>query len=258
MSEYNHTEHRSRGPVLPLQHCTFHLGSDVILLASEYDSWELLRPDLFDSLPYNSETTKRTLGAELARWALDQRNFPSLAVQVWRSYSDPVLLQDILRERYLKANPISGAFVTRVLNNIPSGSPLPIDALQSHLAAENVQEKAIPKGIERLRATMRQLGFLLTNRRKPHVVLETTLPETAFLLLLHYYFAQEVTTVPVHAILAHPFWRYLGGREESQVRAYLERATANDVLARYAVVDQLDQITTRFSFEEFLNHRVQP
>jgi hypothetical protein len=102
---------------------------------------------------------------------------------------------------------------------------------------------------------MRDLGFLRFIRKKPPLVEATELPETAFLLLLHHHFAKEPATVPVGDVLAHPFWRYLGGREEAEVRTALTLGAAKDLLGRYAVVDHLEQVTTRFSMTELLDRQ---
>ena len=80
--------------------------------------------------------------------------------------------------------------------------------------------------------------------------------QTAFLLLLHAELAPAPRTVTVAEILAHPFWRCLGGRDPQQVRDALAAAAAAGAIDRYIHVDQLEQATTRFTLEELLDRKV--
>ena len=45
----------------------------------------------------------------------------------------------------------------------------------------------------------------------------------------------------------------MGIRDESTVRAILRDAEVKGVIAKYTVVDQLEQITTRYSYEDYLS-----
>jgi hypothetical protein len=59
----------------------------------------------------------------------------------------------------------------------------------------------------------------------------------------------------VESTLADPFWRYLGGRQEREVRDTLVVAERAGLL-RHEHVDQLDQVATRLSLTETLDRRV--
>jgi tryptophan synthase alpha subunit len=63
--------------------------------------------------------------------------------------------------------------------------------------------------------------------------------------------------VTIKEILSNPFWRYLGIREAEEVKKVFKEADANGVIAKYIVADQLEQVTTRYSFEEFIQRRLQ-
>jgi hypothetical protein len=41
-------------------------------------------------------------------------------------------------------------------------------------------------------------------------------------------------------------------REEADVRVILRDAESAGLIARYAIVDQLEQITTRYTFDDYL------
>ena len=146
-----------------------------------------------------------------------------------------------------------GRFVANSLSKVKSGTELDVDTIVRHLMEEQVG--ALHRSAEKLRLTMRDMGFVHKIDRR-YVVTETFLPETAFLIMLHYHLAQEPTTITVSAVIDHPFWRYLGGRRDEEVRNALSHATAIDAISRYSSADNLEQITTRFSLEELLQERV--
>ena len=238
-----------------VQDCTYHLGFQAISLAVGASTWQALRPTLGDSLPYNSRETRRRYLSSLHKWALEECNLSCLAVRVWRAYQDKELLGQVLRERYLAAYPVLGRFVSQFLICLAPGEPVERRVIEDFLNAE--RSAYANKTVKRLRTTMRDLGFLrITSREAPPVVNVTHLPSTAFVILLHHYFASQPTTVTVSTILSHPFWHYLGGRAETEVRAALSLAAARDAIARYATVDHLEQITTRYSLEELLRRQV--
>jgi hypothetical protein len=78
------------------------------------------------------------------------------------------------------------------------------------------------------------------------------LPDNAFLLALHAKLAPTPRIVRLSDILSSAFWKLIGIREDATVRSILRDANAKGFIAKYAVVDQLEQITTRYSFDEYL------
>ena len=236
-----------------VQDCTYRQGLLAVQMASQFESWEALRSELEEALPFNSAQTRRRYVSQLFRWALDGGNLRSIGVCVWHSYREEEVVNHILRDRYLTANPVLGRFVSNTLTNIPPGTELDVDSLERHLVAEQVS--ALDTSLGKLKLTMRDMGFVRKVDRE-YVVIETFLPKTAFLILLHYNLAPEPTTIPMSQVIEHPFWRYLGGRREVEVRATLSQAAAGDFISRYATVDSLEQITTRFSLKELLQQQV--
>ena len=236
-----------------IQHSTFTFGVDALRYASENESSPSLRNDLCERLHYNSKETRKRLGSHIFFWALDKGDFSAIQFRVWRSYKDEELLKDVLRERYLTLYPPLGDFVTRYIDNADVGSEVDKRSIETILESHDVT--AMGKGLDRTRTTMRDLGFLLLNGRRPPIVLQTTLPAAAFLILMHFHFAQTPRTISVGDILANPFWRYLGGRNDNEVRNALNRAAATDMVLRYSNVDGLDQVTTRYSLDDLLERQ---
>jgi len=236
-----------------IQHSTFNFGVDALRYAADNEGSTSLRNELCERLHYNSVTTRKRLGSHIFFWALDKGDFQAIQFRVWRSYKDEELLKDVLRERYLTLYPPLGDFVTQYVDNADVGTEIDKRSIETILESHGVT--AMGKGLDRTRTTMRDLGFLLINGRRPPVVLQTTLPATAFLILMHFHFAPTPGTISVGDILANPFWRYLGGRSENEVRNALNRAAATDMVSRYSNVDGLDQVTTRYSLDDLLDRQ---
>lgn len=53
-------------------------------------------------------------------------------------------------------------------------------------------------------------------------------------------------------ILDTTCWRFLGLKKPDAVRHILRQAEAAGLIARYAAVDELEQVTTRFTRDEYI------
>jgi hypothetical protein len=69
---------------------------------------------------------------------------------------------------------------------------------------------------------------------------------------LHARLAPTARIVRLSDILAAAFWGLMGIRDDATVRSILRTADAKGIIAKYALVDQLEQITTRYSLGEYL------
>ena len=78
------------------------------------------------------------------------------------------------------------------------------------------------------------------------------LPDNAFLIALHARLAPTPRIVRISDILNVEFWKLMGIRDEFTVRSILQDANVKGIIAKYTVVDQLKQITTRYSYDEYL------
>ena len=104
---------------------------------------------------------------------------------------------------------------------------------------------------------MMKLGFLDRARGKPDRLKPVMPARTSLLILLHHLFSQQGTrTVELRRLLADPFWKFLGYKSEDAVRAVLREATVAGILGKYVVADQLEQVTTIMSADEFLTRKV--
>jgi hypothetical protein len=137
-----------------------------------------------------------------------------------------------------------------VLQSMPIGKNFdPVQARDFITSSFGVFKK---DSYDRLLVSTRQLGFLERLSNKSWGVAAVPLPTDALLILLHARLAPTPRIVRVSDLLAEPFWRYLGLRQPDEVRTIFHDAHAVGLLARYSTVDQLEQVTTRYTLEEYL------
>lgn len=95
------------------------------------------------------------------------------------------------------------------------------------------------------------MGFI-SPATKGVIVQPIPLPDNSFLLALHARLAPTPRIVRISDILGAAFWKLIGIRDEATVRSILRDANAKGFIAKYTIMDQLEQITTRYSFDEYL------
>jgi hypothetical protein len=215
-----------------------------------FRDWDEFVRYLLENLPFSSTTTRQRAVGEIHK-IFDGSIADALVVRIWKAYEDEHLLTDVIRTKWLSAVPEAlGRFCTEWLPKFEVGRPV-TDADRSEFLAA---EPGLYDPRRRLLRVYATLGFLRKDG-KHFVVSHQSLPKTAFILCLFDRFAQQPGTVSVRRILDDAFWRYLGGRHESDVRRSIDDAELAG-LVRHEQVDQLDQITTRASLSDLLQRRV--
>ena len=99
-----------------------------------------------------------------------------------------------------------------------------------------------------------QQGSLASSRlnNKSWGVAAVLPPTDAVLILLHARLAPTPRIVRLSDLLAEPFWRYLGLRHRTR---YVRSSTMHmqpGCWRAYSTVDQLEQVTTRYTMDEYL------
>lgn len=217
-----------------------------------FGSFEEFCRHLEASLPQNSEATRQRYARNVIRWFFPESSLDGLLTQAWRYYEDENLLKELMRCQFLSVQPVVAQFITEYVLPAEPGT-----TLRSRILDEFVQYKygALNKKLkQRLGNTIEQLGFTQRNRGD-RMVVQLPAARTALFLLTHFLFASTPQLVSLKEILENPFWRYLGFRYADGVRKTLKEAAANDLLAKYVIADELEQITTKYSFKEILEYR---
>ena len=79
---------------------------------------------------------------------------------------------------------------------------------------------------------------------------------TSALLIFHHVYAPTPRSVELDQVFAEQVWKYLGFSQPDEVRAFFKNLERKGLIARYAHVDRLEQVTTRYTLYELLERRV--
>lgn len=176
-----------------------------------------------------------------------------LPTMVWKTYHDETILQDIMRFEFLKRERLIAYFIEKILYSFAPGNLIPKEVFIDYLT--EVYGEAKPKVVSRLTEILRSLGYLGYNNR--NYFIPSIVPnKTSFLIIVHYLFAKTIQTVALKDIEADPFWKYLRIPNVQIIRQILKEASANNLISKYIVADQLEQITTRYSLKEFIERKI--
>lgn len=229
-------------------------GLLALRIAVEVRSMEELQDVLIKRLGQNSVETRRRYSQSIVKWFF-QDGLNGLLPRVWWAYGDDAIASDLLRWTYLDQEPIMGRCVAEALFPCENGLVIPATYFDKFL--QDLLGEAPPdKTRERLKINLKKIGFLERLKSKPDKLLPVMAQKTSFLILLHHLFAaKSVRTVELRNLFVNPFWKYLGYKSEDAVRAVLREADASGLIGKYVVADQLEQVTTCFSLDEFIERR---
>jgi hypothetical protein len=220
----------------------------------DFDDFTTFRAHLEENLPYNSAATRERYTRTIIKYFFPNGSLGGLPERVWRAYRDDQLLEDLMRYQFLTQEPTVSQFVVAHLNPMTPGSVLEQGLMKDFI--EKVDPKGRPKMVKRLGPALRRMAYLVRERQQD-IVVQLRPSKTSLLILIHYLLALTPRIVTLRDILADPFWRYLGFRQEETVRRILHEANARGLIATYAIIDQLEQITTRYTLDEWLEGRLQ-
>lgn len=224
-----------------------------VKLSSEFSDFKAFRSELEKALPQNSSAIRARYTQMIIRWFFPTHSIDNLLTKVWTFYKDELLLREIMRYQYLTIEPVVREFVIQNVLTRPPGSVLKIDYLKDFLMKKYGVVKKHP--LTALSSAIRYIG--LASRGKNGIVIsEISIPKTALLILTHHIFAPTPRTVTVKEILSNCFWWCLGIRDSETVKKTLHEADANGIITKYIVADQLEQITTKYSFDEFVQRKI--
>jgi hypothetical protein len=230
-------------------------GFLAVRLSRDESSVADLQEKLGAQLSQNSGETRRRYALSVVRWFFAD-GLDGLLRKVWIAYEDEAMTTDLLRYLYLAHEPVMGRCVAEAIFPLEPGISIPGSYFDQFLAGF-FQGEAPSKTRERVKQNLKKLGFLDRSRGKPDSLAVVNPQKTSFILLVHHLFAaNSVRTIELRNLLANPFWKYLGYKSEDAVRSALREADAAGLLGKYVVADQLEQVTTCFTFNELLERKV--
>jgi hypothetical protein len=229
-------------------------GLLALKLAHEAKTPDEIQEILIKRLGQNSMETRRRYAQSIVRWFFPD-GLSGLLPRVWLAYQDEAIALDLLRWSYLAQEPIMGRCVAEALFPCETGLVIPATYFDKFLQ-DHLGEAPPKKTRERLKSNLKKIGFLERAKGRPDRLLPVVPQKTSFLILIHHLFAAKaVRTVELRNLVTNPFWKYLGYKSENTLRAVLREADAAGLVGKYVVADQLEQVTTCFTLDEFLERR---
>lgn len=226
---------------------------DAVKQSLRFKDFRNFRRHLQEHLPQNSSYVRERYTRSIIRWFFPDQSLNSLSAKVWRSYNNNQILQDVMRYFYLEKEPIVAEFICEYLIPLDPGTTIRLEYLKDFLMKKYGIVKKDP--LHYLNAAIRDLGFIYRDKTRT-IVQNLASPKTGFLILVHYLFASTPQTVALQEILTHNFWMYLGIKNQSEVKKILKEADTKEIIAKYVIADQLEQITTKYTLDEFLQKKI--
>lgn len=242
-----------------LQSVAWETGLQAIRDSEQFTSFDAFVAYLKQGVRLNSDITRARYANLLLKRLFPEKSLNGLNPRIWKTYHDESLLNELARFTTLEAEPVIAQFVAQHLLAMSPGDLLVAATIRDFITATYGAFKR--DSFSRLQQALQHMGFV-TRAKKELIVREIPRPTNSFLILLHARFAPTPRIVRVENILATPenagapFWKLLGIRTEKTVREILRDAETVGLIANYATVDQLEQITTRYSFDDYLNQKL--
>lgn len=231
-------------------------AKNAIKMSLQYKIFENFKENLYNSLHYNSSKTRKRYNTNIIGWFFPEKRLDTLLTNVWRSYHDEKLLQDIMRYQYLSVEEGVAKFVTDTILTLDPGDEITSVHIKNFaIKTWDINEKYATKAVRRVRSALLCTDFVVKRGGKL-IVQAIEPPKTALIILTHYLFAQKPKTVAVRDILENPYWRYLGIRSEDVVRDIFREANSKGIFAKYIIADELEHITTKYSLAELLKRKM--
>jgi hypothetical protein len=208
---------------------------------------------LREHLPQNSLVTRERNTSTILSRFFPTNEIDQLPRRVLYAYDDAALLAAVMRVLFLEAEPLVGRLVTEHVFPLPPGTALAQDFFTRY--AQEVVGKKVKDIASRCSTALHALGWIVKEKRKFYVA-QQTVNETAALLLFHHYYASTPRIIDMNFLLAESVWKYLGFANEDAVRGIMRKLEHRGLIARYAVVDRLEQVTTRYSLASFIERKV--
>jgi hypothetical protein len=202
----------------------------------------------FNNLPQNSPETRSRYNGLIQRRYFADRSLLGLVPAVWRSFHDEHLLAAVMRVTALEGEPAIAQFV--LIHILPQAPGTKLDPDLAKTFVKEIFGEFKEKSYQRLLRTCRELGFL-GRYNGDHLIEQMNPPADALLILLHDRLALTPRIVRLSELLQTNWWRLLGLREPDDVRRILHQAEIAGLLSRFTKVDELEQITTRYSRDEY-------
>jgi hypothetical protein len=219
------------------------------------DCWTVteLIARLQEKLPQNSLVTRRRNTSIILGRFFPTDDLDQLPRRVFQAYDDEALLFAVMRALFLAVETLVGELVAGRLHGLPAGSLLPRDFFTRF--TEEVLGKKEAHISYRCCTAARVLGWTIVEKKKSYVAQQVP-NETAALLIFHHRYAPTPRVIDLKFLFTEPTWKYLGFSHEDAVRQFMRKLEGQGLLSRYATVDRLEQVTTKYPLASLLQRKV--
>lgn len=232
-----------------LQSVAWRTGLDAVKDSVNYSSFDAFHEHLCANMRQNSEVVRKRYASLILLRLFPEKSLNGINSRVWNVYRDEKILEDFARLTTLEAEPVIAKFYLEQVWVLSPGVIIENSVFQDFISSEYGSFKR--DSYNRLRSALIHMGFV-SPVSGGVMVQPIPLPDNAFLLALHTRLARTPRIVRLTDIFESLFWKFIGIRDVATVRSILRDAEARGLIAKYTVVDQLEQITTRYSFDEYL------
>ncbi len=237
-------------PMYPtIQSFPWQASVEAIKDSQGFNTYDDFYDHLLNNLPINSPETRKKYSNVIQRRFFPNRTLEDLAPIVWKRYQDERIMMDIMRVIALEAEPAVAEFVVAHILSKNPGSILDQHSIREFII--DIYGEFKPDSYKRLPKICIDLGFL-GRYNKSLVVESIPEPDNAFLIVFHERLAPTPRIVRLNEVFEAEWWQYLGIRRTDEIREILHRAELEGLIARSIKVDELEQVTTRYSSDEYL------
>jgi hypothetical protein len=225
-----------------------------VKMSVKFSDFESFRQELEMSIHFNSSCVRKKRTSNIVKWFFPTHSLDNLLSKLWAFYKDENILHEALKYQFLVSQPLVAKFVVNYILPLTPGHKIDIDRFRQFLLDEYGALE--PYLLNNLSLNCKDLGFLVGAKNRL-IVCQLPPPRTSLLILIHYLFAKDIRTIAIKDIIQNPFWQYLGIRDTENLRRIISEADAESIISKYVVADELEQITTRYSFNEFIQKKIQ-
>jgi len=229
------------------------LWKETLDLVGEVDNIEIFtNAKLIENLlPFNSQESRarysRAIATRFRR--LDPYVLQGF-IELVKASPPTAIIEQIWRILFCKVEAIFAQMYLDIIWPREPGHAIHRDEIKSYIQTTFPQQSKML--CEMLILCFRQAGYMLTHGKQDLIIIGFANLEESLLIVTHLLMARAPRTIKISEIEASPHWKFLGYRKFDHVRVAFRNAEANGILMRYAVVDHLEQITTRYTWAELL------
>lgn len=203
-------------------------------------------------LSFNSKETRQRYSCAMAnRFFRLDLSIRQALVNLAMSHMEISIIEQIWRVLFCMIEPLVAQVYLEMIWPREPGTTINRSEIRSYIETSFQQQSA--KLNQRIVSCLRQSGYLLPHGKQDLIVVGFGNLEYALVLSTHILMAHSPRTIRLSEIEASNHWRFLGYRKFDHVRLGFRSAEAKGFIMRYANVDHLEQITTRYTLQELLS-----